>query len=370
MNISGHILTIDRVDGNIDGKIKVVETSQTRSVLLGQVLSDTGEYTVIHKDVAEDHTQFTYDANEHKLNVYQISGHIASFDRIGVTSELAVKEGATLHLQAGSFFAIDFDKGSDSTYLTNYMTFENDGEPDGFAELDTWESTLTPKAFYFGENGTLESDKRLKTILDTDVSVSGSLSRLKSLNTVKFKYNEIYWNRKKHNVTVSAYKINEDEEYYGFIADDINKEYVHINPYDYPHFSVSSTLTDKANGLNSLFVPLLVSGNLYTQPKKDSEGNIIYKTDSEGNFMYESTSGKIVEGWEREIWKTSVSGTLKDVKGINFEEITADLVNLCLDQQTRIDSQETKINTLETKINTQETTITSLLARVTALENP
>ena len=84
--------------------------------------------------------------------------------------------------------------------------------------------------------------------------------------------------------------------------------------------------------------------------------------------MYESTSGKIVEGWEREIWKTSVSGTLKDVKTINFEEITADLVNLTLEQQNIIESQqtkintlETKVNTLETKVNTQETTITSLL---------
>ena len=58
-----------------------------------------------------------------------------------------------------------------------------------------------------------------------------------------------------------------------------------------------------------------------------------------------------------------------DVKSINFQELTADLVNLCLDQQTRIDNQEPKTTTLETKINSHETTITSLLARVTALEN-
>ena len=55
------------------------------------------------------------------------------------------------------------------------------------------------------------SDKRLKNILDADVSVSGSLSRLKSLNTVKFKYDDIYWNRYKENTVIhGVYKIKED----------------------------------------------------------------------------------------------------------------------------------------------------------------
>ena len=112
-------------------------------------------------------------------------------------------------------------------------------QPIGIADTATGEVMRDDNGWY--------SDKRLKNILDADVSVSGSLSRLKSLNTVKFKYNDIYWNRYKENMSVSAYKIKEDEEYYGFIADDINQEYVHVDPYDWNHYSISSVIIDQIN---------------------------------------------------------------------------------------------------------------------------